>query len=73
MDDRVLLLSNPFSFRYSVRRSNCFSGSMSGTSRKSNFATAFDGRTVFAPSPVYPAIKPQILHVGSPARAFLIS
>ena len=40
------------------------SGVRSGTSRKSSFADATAGRTVFVPGPEYPEVRPQIVQVG---------
>src|SRR5438445_4460852 len=54
------------------RRRTTFSGVRSGTRRKSIFAVATAGRTVFEPGPVYPDTMPQIVHVGS-KQCFLLS
>src|SRR6184192_907783 len=45
-----------------------FSGVRSGTRRKSIFALAIAGRTVFEPVPVYPDTMPHIVHVTDKVR-----
>ena len=64
---------NPFSLRCRLSLLSCIIGFIFGTNLKSIFTNAVEGRTVFAPGPPYPDVKPAILQVGSPVSAFLIS
>jgi len=49
---RTSMSPNPFDLRCSMSFANCLSDFMFGTSRKSTFARATAGFTVFEPSPV---------------------
>src|SRR5207244_4690356 len=55
---------NPFEVRCSRSFVSCASCFMFGTRRKSIFAFATAGFTVFVPCSMYPLTKPQIVQVG---------
>src|SRR5579875_120997 len=63
----------PLSFKCFLSLESCLIGSILGTSLKSIFTSALDGRTVLAPGPSHPDENPAMLHVGLPTIAFLIS
>src|SRR5439155_991761 len=65
--------SKPLRSRWARRSVAIFIGSWSGTRRKSTFAVASHGITVFDPGPLYPDSMPQTLQVGSNTAAYRTS
>ena len=58
---------NPFFARCAFSDARASAAFMSGTRRRSIFATALCGNTVFPPGPVYPPTSPSMLTVGRDA------
>src|SRR5207249_327845 len=55
---------NPRFARCALSAASASAAVMSGTSRRSSFATALCGKIVFPPGPVYPPTRPSMLTVG---------